>query len=101
MPRITSSGFSDCPPRGEPVETPRPRRLPLHRISGFAEIRSSRDRDFDLSAPDMGIPGDTPTGIVSMGSAKSLLSSRERHPTGASQILPSAAYVSHIREWGV
>src|SRR5579859_6710563 len=46
-------------------------------ISGFAEIRGSRDRDFDLSAPDMGIPGDNPTGIISMGSAKSLFFGRE------------------------
>jgi len=46
-------------------------------ISGFAEVRGSRDRDFDLNAPDMGIPGATPTGIVSMGSAKSLFFGRE------------------------
>src|SRR6202012_55645 len=46
-------------------------------ISGFAEVRGSRDRDFDLSAPDMGIPGANPTGIVSMGSAKSLFFGRE------------------------
>jgi mannonate dehydratase len=46
-------------------------------ISGFAEVRGSRDRDFDLNAPEMGIPGATPTGIVSMGSAKSLVFGRE------------------------
>jgi mannonate dehydratase len=46
-------------------------------LSGFAEIRGSRDRDFDLSAPDMGVPGAAPASIVSMGSAKSLFFGRE------------------------
>ena len=46
-------------------------------ISGFAQVRGSRDRDFDLNAPEMGIPGTTPTGIVPMGSATSLFFGRE------------------------
>src|SRR3954453_11186187 len=40
-------------------------------LSGFAEVRGSRDRDFDMNAPEMGIPGAAPTGIAPMGSAKS------------------------------
>jgi mannonate dehydratase len=46
-------------------------------LSGFADIRGSRDRDFDINAPEMGIPGDTPGGIAIMGSAKSLFFGRE------------------------
>jgi mannonate dehydratase len=46
-------------------------------LSGFTDTRGSRTRDFDLNAPEMGIPGDTPSGITVMGSANSLYFGRE------------------------
>jgi len=45
--------------------------------SGFTETRGSRTRDCDLSSPELGVPGDTPSGIAVIGSAKSTVFGRE------------------------
>jgi mannonate dehydratase len=48
--------------------------------SGFTETRGSRTRDCDLNSPELGVPGDTPSGIAVMGSAKSIVFGREYSP---------------------
>ena len=45
--------------------------------SSFIETRGARTRDFDLNAPNLGIPADVPGGLAYMGSAKSLFFGRE------------------------
>jgi len=45
--------------------------------SGFTEARGSRTRDCDLSSPELGVPGNTSSGIAVMGLAKSIVFGRE------------------------
>lgn len=46
-------------------------------MNDFAETRGSRTREFDLSSPRLGVPGDDPSGIAVMGAANSLIFGRE------------------------
>ena len=45
--------------------------------SGFTETRGSRTRDCDLNSSDLGVPGDTASGIAVMGSVNSIAFGRE------------------------
>jgi mannonate dehydratase len=45
--------------------------------SGFTETRGSRTRDCDVNSSELGVPGNTPSGISVMGSANSLFFGRE------------------------
>src|SRR5579864_5798024 len=45
--------------------------------SGFTETRGTKTRDCDLNSSQLGVPGDTPTGITVMGSDNSIVFGRE------------------------
>lgn len=45
--------------------------------SGFTETRGSRTRDCDLNSSELGVPGDTASGIAVMGSVNSIAFGRE------------------------
>jgi mannonate dehydratase len=49
-------------------------------LSGLADMRGSRTRDFDLGSSTLGLPADNASGLTVMGSARSILFGREYSP---------------------